>query len=193
MRVGLTGSFGSGKSTVARMFREKGARVLDADRIAHEVFRKGNPVYPKVRRLFRKELKHLSRAKMAEIVFTDANKRRRLESLIHPYVFKRIREEVAKTRRPVVVEVPLLFETGFDRRCDRTVTVVANKKKIFERLGRSYTPNEIRTRLRAQMPVAEKARRSDEVIDNSGDLKKTRQEVERLWRKWSEIIKGRQV
>ena len=189
MRVGLTGSFGSGKSTVVREFRKKGALVLDADRIAHEVFRKENPVYPRVRRLFGKELKHLNRARVAEIVFRNAPKRRRLESLVHPYVFRRIREEFAKSRRPVVMaEVPLLFETGFDRGFDRTVTVVTDKKKIFERLRRCYTPAEIRARLRAQMPAAEKARRSDEVINNSGDLKKTRREVERLWRKWSAMI-----
>lgn len=189
MRVGLTGSFGSGKSTVARMFRRKGACVLSSDRLAHEVFRKGNPVYPKILRLFK--LKNLTRAKTAEIVFRDAPQRRRLESLVHPYVFRRIREETAKKKRKVVVvEVPLLFESGFDRLCDRTVTVLADPKKILKRLARKgYSPPEIRARLRAQMPPGEKSRRSDEVIDNSGTLQKTRQQVERLWNQWSGIIK----
>lgn len=182
--VGLTGNFGVGKSTVASLFKKKGAKVLSADRLAHEVFRKGNPVYLRVRSLFPSEKGNLNRERIAGIVFRSPRKRRALESLIHPYVFRRIQEQVGRTRkRVVIVEVPLLFETGFDRGCDRTIVVRSEPSEIFRRLSRrGYSGPEIRARWRAQRPLGDKTRRSDYLIDNSDGLRETRRQVEKIWK-----------
>lgn len=184
MVVGLTGNFGMGKSTVARLFREKGASVLDSDRIAHEVFLESSPLYPKIRSLFRGIPEAPDRKKIAAVVFRDSKKRRALESVIHPYVFERIEEETAKSRGPVmIVEVPLLFESGFDRRCDRKIVVECDRERVFERLGRKgVRPAEIQRRWKAQGPVPEKIGRADYLIDNSKSLAATRRQVSRIWK-----------
>ena len=189
--VGLTGNFGTGKSTVARYFQKMGARVVSADRLAHEVFRKKNPVYPRIRSLFRGIKGDLSRAKVARGVFRDSKKRRSLESLIHPYVFRRIGEEIKRGRaRVAVLEVPLLFESGFDRKCDRTVVVEASAKEVLRRLQRKgFRRTEVEARWRAQMPVPEKIRRADYAIDNSGGRDETRRQVVQIWKQIERSLK----
>jgi dephospho-CoA kinase len=196
--IGLTGNFGAGKSTVASLFKKKGARVLSADRLAHEVFRKGNPVHLRVRSLFPQQKGNLSRKRIADIVFQSPQKRRSLEALVHPYVLRRIQDEAGRTKkRVVIVEVPLLFETGFDRGCDRTIVVVAKPSQIFKRLAgrggfktRPYTRAQIQARWRAQMPPAEKIGRSDYRIDNSDGLGKTRSQVEKIWKELNKVAQG---
>jgi len=186
--VGLTGGFGSGKSTAARLFKKLGARVVDADQLAHEVFRKGHPLFPKVRSLFPEAKGSLTRARAARVIFGNPKRRRALEALIHPYVFQRMREEISRTKAPVIVlEVPLLFESGFDRDCDVTVAVVADRKEIFRRLhplGRAA----ILARLGAQMPVREKTRRADYVIENSRGLRELEDRVKKLWHKFKKGV-----
>ena len=183
--MGLTGNFGTGKSTVARLFRRRGTRVLSADRLAHEVFEKENPLYPQVRSLFPKIKGSLSRAAIAQIIFRDSEKRRALESLIHPYVFRRIREEMGRMRsRVVILEIPLLFESGFDQECDCTIVVRAPLKKVFERLlERGFREAEVEARWRAQMPLRRKIRRADYSIDNSDGREATRRQVVQIWKK----------
>lgn len=185
IRIGLTGNFGTGKSTVARIFRQKGVRVLSADRMVHEVFRKGNPVYPKIRSLFRELKGHLTRRRLAAVVFGDPRKRRALESLIHPYVLGRIREEIRKTHRGVVVvEIPLLFESGYEREVDRTIVVTAPREKARKRLLRKgFKASEVDVRWRVQMPLSEKVRRADERIDNSDGREKTRRQAVQILKK----------
>lgn len=183
--VGLTGNFGTGKSTVARFFQEKGAHVLSADRLAHEVFRKDHPLYGRLRKLFNGLKGGLTRSKIAEIVFRNPGKRKALESLIHPYVFRRIQEEVGKTRkRMVVIEVPLLFESGFDRGVDSTIVVKSNRNRVFARLARKGCGREeVRNRWSAQMPLEAKIRRADYWINNSNGRAATRRQVIGIWKK----------
>lgn len=183
--VGLTGNFGTGKSTVARFFKELGAQVLDSDRLAHEVFRKKNPLYPGLRSLFPQLKGRLNRTVVSRVVFRNPRKRRALESLIHPYVFRRIGEEIRRRRaRVVVLEIPLLFESGFDRECDCTVVVKAPLPKAFQRLReKGFRKEEVESRWRAQMPLEKKIKRSDHLVDNSQGLGETRRQVVRIWRK----------
>lgn len=168
---------------MARFFKEEGACVLDADRLAHEVFRKDNRLHLRVRSLFPEFKGRLHRSRIAEVVFKNPRRRRTLESLIHPYVFDRIQEEVRRARRRmVVVEVPLLFESGFDRRCDRNIVVQSSREKVFERLLRKgYSKKEILARWRAQIPPRGKIRRADFVIDNSNGFNGTRRQVVQIW------------
>ena len=183
--VGLTGNFGAGKSTVARFFKEKGAHVLNADRLAHEVYQKENRFHGKLYLLFPELEGRLNRERISKIVFQDAQKRRSLERLIHPYVFNRIREEIKKTPKPIVIlEVPLLFESGFYRETDCNVVVKAESQTILGRLARKgYEKTEVEARWRAQMPLSEKIRRSDYLVDNSDGFKRTRKQVVQIWKK----------
>ncbi len=180
--IGLTGNFGAGKSTVARLFRRLGAHVLDADQLAHEVFRKNNPFHERLRFLFPEIRGPLTRTKVAKIVFQNARRRQKLERLIHPYVFNRIQEEMGRTARPVVVEIPLLFESGFHHHTDSNVVVNSGKKAVIERLRRKgFSAREIAARWRAQMNAQEKIRQADYVIDNSRGLGDTRARVVQVW------------
>ncbi|MBU3758369.1 MAG: dephospho-CoA kinase [Candidatus Omnitrophica bacterium] len=192
--VGLTGTFGSGKSTAARFFEPLGAEVLDADRIAHEALLEGSAVYPALTKRFPEALGTggMDRVKLAACVFSDGEARKELESIIHPYVFQRLAAEIAEAdARVIVLEIPLLFETGFDRSCDVCVVVQAPQDIIEKRLAeRGFGPEEIRRRQKAQMSPEEKLKRAAYVIDNSGDLEGVRKQVEKIWKTLNNASKG---
>lgn len=193
--VGLTGSIGTGKSTVAKMFKDLGAAVFDADKIAHEALLKGSPVYEKISRLFphaKTGSGKLDRRKIAAVVFKDASLRKKLERLIHPYVLERLRQETERSGKKILIlEVPLLFETGWHRACDETVVVSADPQVVERRLVReAYTPEEIALRRNNQMPLAEKIKRSETVINNSGNLEETKRAVKQVWQRLQLVSKG---
>ena len=184
-----SGSFGTGKSTVSQILKNLGAqKVINADRLAHEVFRRHHPIGRKIKSLF-----HingvLSRKKVAKEAFQNPAKRRRLEALIHPYVLKRIREELKPIQSGIVIlEVPLLFEAGFDRLCDVTVSVLANERAIIKRLAkRNFSAEEVRKRLKAQLSQNEKKRRSDFFILNSGSKELLIQKTKLVWKKLKSV------
>jgi dephospho-CoA kinase len=185
--IGLTGVFGSGKTTVSHLFRELGATVIDADLIAHEALWKGSPVYEELTALFpeaTKDQKGLDRKSIAQIVFKDAKRREELEKRVHPYVRTRMEEEVADSEGIVILEVPLLFEAGFDWFCDATLTVEAPEDVMLKRLqDKGWKADEVRARWKAQMPLSEKIKRSDYEIHNAGDLEETKKEVKAIWQK----------
>ena len=187
--VGLTGSFGTGKSTVGGILKSLGARkVIDADRLSHEVFRRHHPIGRKIKSLF-----HingvLSRKKVAQEAFQNPAKRKRLEALIHPYVLKRIREEFKPVQSGIVIlEVPLLFEAHFDRLCDVTVSVLADERTIVKRLAkRNFDGGEVRKRLKAQLSQGEKKKRSDFFIINSGSKELLVQKTKLVWKKLKSV------
>lgn len=188
--VGLTGNFGTGKSTVSKIFRSLGACVIDADRIAHRALEPQSEVYPKIKRLFGK--RGLSRKQIAEIIFRDAAKRKKLEAIVHPYVFSQMVSEMAEVREPVIVlEVPLLYETGFDQFCGITVVVKTPEADAARRLAAGgVSGDEVRRRWDAQMSQEGKISRASFVIDNSGTLEKTEQEVQSVWQKILPAHKG---
>lgn len=184
--LGLTGSIGSGKSTVSRMLEElAGAVVIDADAIAHQVQAPGGSAYADIVAAFGSHILNadstINRQKLAEEVFGDESKRRQLNSIIHP----RVRDEelrlLAQFReRPLVVlMVPLLLENRMQNLVDRVVVVTVSgderRKRLFHRSG--MTSQEVDRRLSAQMPEAEKVRLADIVIDNSGTPAETFQQV----------------
>ena len=194
--VGLTGGFGTGKSSVAQFFRKLGAEVLDADEIANRALKKGSPIFDQVAELFsgacEKGGKKLNRTKIADEVFADPKQRERLEALIHPYVYQKIKDKVeASDREIILVEVPLLFEAGFHTLCHKVVTVkcsFAVKQKRLKRKG--FSVEEIRAREKAQMPEALKIQKADYVLDNSKSIYQTRRDVEILWTKLEALLKG---
>jgi len=194
--VGLTGGFGVGKSSVAQRFKNMGAEVIDADDIAHDAMKKGSPVFDFIIELFEEALhpggKKMDREKLAGIVFADPKKRKELEAIIHPYVYEKIKERIeASDRQVILVEVPLLFEAGFETLCDKVVVVTCNSSTKLKRLKRKRFPEqEVRVRERAQMSEALKAQKANFIIDNSKSIYQTQREIERLWYKFVSLSKG---
>lgn len=190
--IGLTGSFGSGKTTVARLLRRRGAKVVDADKEAHKVLLPKEKCFQSVVRVFGKGILsggRIDRRKLADVVFRQPRALKKLCAITHPVVLQRIRTEVSryrenKTHRLLVLDVPLLFELGLERMCDHVVVVRANVKTQIARLQKRnhFTPSEILRRIKAQMPIAVKAARADFVIYNQGSLEKTKKQVEELCR-----------
>ena len=182
--VGLTGTFGSGKSTVSKIFKTLGARkVIDADALAHEAVQAGHPVRKRLERIFK--TRRLDRKAIAAEVFTSKKKRRQLEAILHPYVYRRIRSELKRIHKGIVIlEVPLLFETKGDRLCDVTVTVLTDEKSILKRLrNKRFQAPEIRSRMKAQFSQREKAKRSDLLIKNSNSKAVLLQKTKTIWKK----------
>ncbi len=190
--IGLTGNIACGKSTVARMLAEKGACVIDADAIAHEVIRKGTPAYDAVLQRFGPGILgpdgEIDRRRLGEIVFRDPVALRDLEAIVHPAVLKEIQRRIlACSGAPaIVVEAIKLIESGFARACDALWVVTCPEAEQIRRLmrERGFTEEEARIRIRAQPPQEEKIRQADVVIDNGGDLEATRRQVEAAWRRW---------
>jgi dephospho-CoA kinase len=187
MVVGLTGSMGSGKSTAAALFRRYGATVVDADALVAEALTTP-PVRRAARRLFGPGAVlpegGLDRALIARKFFRSPSLRKKWEGLLHPWVRRRLRRAVRRHRRGVLVlDVPLLFETGMDDLADKTVVVWAPQKKCLSRLLRRGVPRaEALRRLHAQMPPREKSRRADHVVDNSSSRRRLASQVRRLIR-----------
>ena len=192
--VGLTGTFGSGKSAVTAIFENLGAFTLNADEIAHEALLPGTEVFSYIEETYPGVIVNggVDRKKLAAEVFSDHKKKNELESRIHPYVFEQIRERVSKSsQKLVVLEVPLLFETGYERQCDVTVCVTANPDIIRERLkAKGFGTDEIEARNRAQLEASEKEEKADFIIDNSASLNETVTQVKEILSKIKKNSKG---
>ncbi len=190
MILGLTGSIGSGKTSVVKCLAQLGAIAIQADELAREVVAPGTPALTEIIEEFGtgvlKDDGSLNRQKLAQTVFADPDKRRRLEQIIHPRVHQRECELIAEYRdHPLVVlEIPLLFEVQAETLCDAVLVITVSEDVRRERLmrDRGMSAEEVDARLSSQMPQAEKNRRADFVIDNSGDWEVTRQAVEDLYR-----------
>lgn len=189
--IGLTGSFASGKTSVAKMFKDLGAKVLDADKIVHTLLADDKPCRRLIARQFGSEIIKkggVDRKQLAGIVFKNQKHLKKLEAILHPRVRTYIKDEIGRLRKRnaravIVLEVPLLFEAGFDRLCDTTVVVTARKalqiKRAQARTGLSA--KEINQRIKSQMALKEKALLADYIIDNSKNTKKTKRQVMQLW------------
>jgi dephospho-CoA kinase len=191
--IGVTGGMGSGKSTVARFLAGRSGTVIDADRIGHELLQPGSPVYKKLVRFFGPDILNvkgeIDRKVLGRIVFSDRRRLAELNRLMHPGIVAGIRAGVANAAgKLVVVDAPLLFETGLDKDMDIVITVRAGFDKRAARLCKrsGFSCAEIARRMEHQMPLREKAARADYVIDNSGDMIKTKKKVmelrRNLWR-----------
>lgn len=190
MILGITGNIASGKSTVADFFAEAGARVLSADQLAREVVRPGGPVLEQIVARFGvgvlKPDGGLDRAALGELVFADPDARRELNAMTHPAIAVLAEQRLSELDRRgdslVVYEAPLLFEAGAEARVDRVLVVTIAPEVQLQRLMQRDALDEsaARQRIAAQMPEAEKVRRADYVIDNSGSLAACRRQVEEL-------------
>ena len=177
--IGLTGGIASGKSTVARLFRSWGAFVADADEISRRALDQGTDCYDRTVAVFGREILHedgtVDRKKVASIVFSDRDALDTLNGIIHPYVRKVIRADSEKAfaeapHRLIIWDVPLLFETGYEKEVARTVVVTARQSLRIQRIVArdGSTRAAALRRIRSQMPDREKVRRADLVIRNNG-------------------------
>jgi dephospho-CoA kinase len=179
------------------MFKQLGAEVLDADQVARDAVEVGTPAWRELRRLYSEDFFHengtLNRSRLAEKVFTDPEARRHLDALIHPLVAQKLQSQVADLERRgvdlVLVEVPLLFETGREQFFDRVIVVTASKVDQIRRLEtRDHRgEEEIQGILQAQWPLADKAARADYVVDNGGDQNSTWEQVKNIWEELQKI------
>ena len=201
MLIGLTGTFGSGKSTVAGMLEDLGAATVDADAIAREVVAPGSEALEEIRRHFGDEILlpngNLDRRKVAAIVFASAQKREVLNGIIHSRVIQEMDRRIegiqqAAPRRVIVLNVPLLFEAGLLHKVDTAVVVTISSQERIRRIGLrdGLTESEVTQRLRAQWTQEEKVARASAVIDNSGSLEATRSQVRRLYEQWQREAGG---
>ncbi|MDQ6885166.1 MAG: dephospho-CoA kinase [Candidatus Dormibacteraeota bacterium] len=194
MRVlGLTGGIGSGKSTVARMFTDLGAEVIDADQLAREVVEPGEPALEQIRAAFGNDVLRddgrLDRARLAEIVFSDPVARERLNAITHPRILARMQAEVRSRHGRsglLLLDIPLLFENGRQAMVEKVILVWVDAATQLRRLcERDHLGEpEARRRIAAQMPLDQKRSMADEVIDNSGTLAETRVQVEAMARRY---------
>src|SRR6266849_1896909 len=209
LKVGLTGGIASGKSVVGEMFVARGAHLVQADHIAHELMLPGQPVYNEVVRHFGREILNpdgsLNRAKLAEVAFsspavsagrTPASSPSRIEELnriVHPAVIRSQEgwmEEMGRQdpHAVAIVEAALILEAGMAKRFDRLIVVTCSEEQRVARFAASQkldpeaARKEVNRRMAAQLPEAEKVKAADCVIDNSGSLDHTGKQVTQVWR-----------
>ena len=188
--IGLTGGIASGKSTVGRMLSEQNFPVIDTDKLAREVVEPGMPALKELVKAFGakilKDDKTLDRHRMLEMILTDAGARQLVENIIHPYVFKRmdqiLQQLAASGNNVVIVEVPLLFEAGWQDFFDYIISVLAPKSICTKRLAeRKKMSIDMASRWMAtQIPQEAKAGKSDFVVHNDAGLDELRIQVNRL-------------
>jgi dephospho-CoA kinase len=200
--VGLTGGIGTGKSTVSAMFQALGCVLIDADVLAREVVEPGQSALAEIVTEFGRGVLRadgsLDRKALGKIVFADALKRKRLEAITHPPIRERLARRLAELaeqrfRGLVVFDAAVMIESGNHRNMDRLVVVVADEATQLARLqARDGTGrDEALRRIRSQMPLSEKAKLADYVIDNSGDRAATETQVRRAHAALMEELRAR--
>jgi dephospho-CoA kinase len=191
--LGLIGGMGAGKSVVRAELAALGARVIDADRVGHEVYEPGTPGFTAVVAAFGPGIVdsagRIDRRALGALVFADAAELARLNAIVHPLIRAEIEQRLAEFRRAgdapaVVVEAAVLLEAGWDALVDEIWLVVAARVQVIERLlaSRGLSAAEVETRLARQMGDAERRRAADVVIENDRSLEDLRERVRALWR-----------
>ncbi|OGQ04216.1 MAG: dephospho-CoA kinase [Deltaproteobacteria bacterium RIFCSPLOWO2_01_44_7] len=191
----LTGGFGTGKSTVGRMFEDLGIPRIDADSLTHEVTAPDRTAWRQIVSAFGEDVllgdRNLDRHKLAEIVFNNPAQRKRLEAIIHPKVKETMHERIEALRRQghsrVILEIPLLFEAGWDREepLDAIIVVTTDEQTQIKRAKQKFGLDEkaIKARIAAQQPLDTKAKKATFVVDNGGDVSKTKAQVDEIFKK----------
>lgn len=194
MVIGLTGGIGTGKSTIAEMMKRKGALVIDADEVAREVVRPGGEYWKKIVNHFGEEYLfddgRLNRRKLGRVVFNDPKKLKALNKITHPPTVEAISKKAAEAKRVspdrcVVLDCPLLLETGMDSLVDVVVVVVASMEARLERLRKQgFSKTEAQARIKAQATDRDRLKEAEYIIENDGSIRELRFKVDRLWKKF---------
>ncbi|MBI1940613.1 MAG: dephospho-CoA kinase, partial [Acidobacteria bacterium] len=198
---GLTGGIASGKSSVARKFAELGAKIIDADRLGHDLIRSGLPAYDEILHRFGREILDASgeidRKRLGAIAFADPQKLRELNAILHPRIIKGVERLAVEfhARDPhavILVDAALIFEAGIGGRFAKVIVAWCRPEQQIERLmiNNGLSREDAERRIGNQMPAEEKRRRADYVIDCSGSLDETRRQVEALYQKLKRLAEG---
>lgn len=198
--IGLTGSIGTGKSTVAKMFKQLGIPVIDADEIARLVVEPGKEAYEKIVETFGEDIlqkdRTLDRKKLGAIVFNDEEKRKQLNGIVHPAIRKemlRQRDEYLEQHAPcVVLDIPLLYESKLEHFVDKVIVVKTSPEVQLERISArdDLSKEEALKRINAQIDVAKKAEWADAVIDNDGTIEETERQLKDILTRWHILTDG---
>jgi len=194
--VGLTGGIACGKTTVAGLLSQHGASVIDLDKIGHQLLKKGNPVFEQIVKTFGAEILDksgdISREKLGKIVFHHPECRSRLDQITHPAIIEQAWTEtrrLATFENIVVIDSPLLIEAGLQDSVDIVVVVTSDEKTQLDRLiqrsikqGKALSVKEAQARINSQMPLSEKTKYANFVIENNGRLDELEEKVVKLWK-----------
>jgi dephospho-CoA kinase len=192
LTIGLTGGIGSGKSTVSRILGELGAPIIDADKVGHAIYAPDGPAYSEVVAAFGHRILAsdgtIERSKLGPIVFSDPDALTRLNSIVHPKMFARMRDMIQELRaggeqNPIIVEAAILIEANWQPLFDEIWLVTASKERVVERIerDRGLKPEQTEARIRAQLSDHERQRYSSLVITNDGTIEELREKVTQLW------------
>lgn len=200
--AGLTGGIATGKSTVSGFFAEAGARIIDADKIAREVVKKGMPAYEEIISFFGPAILladgDIDRERLGDIIFNDPEQKSRLDAIVHPHVFacssKKISQVASQFPEAVVIlDIPLLFEAGMRSDLAEVIVVYVPEPiqlmRLLERDG--IEEKAAMARIRSQMPIEEKRKRATVVIDNSGSLSASRRQAQAVFDRLKQQAKAR--
>jgi len=186
--VGLTGNYGMGKSRILALFAKLGAYTFNSDKIVAALLTEKD-VLEKIRSVIGQGVFYkngsLNKKKVARLIFRDEELRRSLEDILHPLVFERIKDflKAADKDSIVIIEVPLLFERGHRKKFDKTITVFTDEETALKRLEKAGVKRtDALLRLQSQLPVKEKMKRSDFIIDNSGPVRETTSLAEAVYK-----------
>ena len=195
--IGLTGGIASGKSTVSEYLRRRGAVILDADAIAHELTKPGGSLYNAYYEHFGASVLLpdgcINRDAVGKRVFEAPAEKQWLDSVSHPLIKQEMERRLLaeKKKQPllIVLDVPLLFEAGWDSMAEENCLVYADEDVQLKRLmlRNGYSREEAFARIQAQMPLQEKIKRADRLIDNNGSLPSTLRQADILWKEWTHV------
>ncbi len=191
--IGLTGGIGSGKSTVSRFLAERGAVIIDADKVGHEAFKPDTELWRDVVAAFGNEIVkpggEIDRHKLGKMVFGNPGLLSRLNEIMHPRMYGMVKSQIEGYRRQgvgvVVLEAPLLIEAGWTSLVDEVWVTVASEPTVLQRLEEraGLSKEESLARIRSQLPTEERAKHADVVINNDGGLDKLKAKVNELWQR----------
>jgi dephospho-CoA kinase len=195
MKIGLTGGIASGKSTVSQWLIRHGYPVIDADKISREVVAAGEPVLCKIAEKFGDTMilptGELDRKKLASLVFQDDKERLKLNALLHPLIRARMLKELDQHEKEgaslAFLDIPLLYESGLESWVDKTIIVYVSETNQLKRLmaRNRLAESQAHARIVSQMPLSEKVKLADAVIDNNGSIEETEAQLQRLFQQWS--------
>ena len=178
MIIGITGSFGSGKTTVANIFRNYGFKVINVDRLYHHIYNK-----PLLKSKIKKEFGTTNRNKIKKIVFSDSKKLKRLNKITHPLIIKEIKKSILKiNKKDIIIDAPLLIEAKAQNLVDKIIVAKASKKNSINRIlkKKKYTKKEIEQIMKSQMPLKKKLKYADFVVENDRSVKDARKQVKEI-------------
>jgi dephospho-CoA kinase len=190
--IGLTGGIGAGKSTVTQVLEELGAAVIDADKVGHQIYLPDLPAWREIVETFGREVLHadrtINRQALGKIVFTDPEALRTLNRIVHPKMFERMAELIAELRarggiKAIVIEAAILIEANWQPLADQIWLVVASEPVVIKRLAkqRNLSPEQVRTRIAAQLSNEERLKHAHVVIRNDGSIDEVRTAVRQAW------------